>query len=506
MECFGSGAPELSEVATLTSPRQSVLVYDRIDANRRNTVLLAVLFAALSLPIIAMVTQYLMLWVAVFILGLTHMLWGDKWTLDVALVATIAVALIATVAYLQYHYASAFLIRNARARPVGRDQERELWQIVENLCIGAGLPQPRVYVTEVSAPNAFAAGLDPGCASLVVSRGLLMLLDRRELEGVIAHELSHIGNHDTRLGSILMAGLGVLRLPLVVVMGVFRFLFGIHPIVGAGALLYLGGGLAVVLAITLDLLVREPTVGALLLILVGLPFYVVLGAPVVGQIIRLAIWRQREFLADADAALLTRYPEGLARALVKIDATANPDARVGAATAHVYFVNPLPPNAVWWDRMFSTHPPVEERVALLVNMGSGIDSAVLDSAREAAARFLHNWRPPIAEEPASQTDATHIDRLAPVHADVESGVSRRIAGYRLAGPSTTLYESPDETSAELAHFEGGTLITVSGLEGDFLRVITTDESFGYVLRTAPMTPVEIPEPGGPGADPEVPGL
>src|SRR3990172_13429639 len=379
--------------------QERVLIWDRIDANRRNSRLLVLAFEAVFLPVAAYLAMYLMLWVAMVLgvmavgIGLAEVFSGDgAWLAGFAAVdAVISVLVVLAVAYLLFRFASAIVLRLSGARPVTQAEEPELWRTAENLCIGAGLPQPRLHVVESGAANAFATGLDPARASLVVTRGLLGLLDRRELEGVLAHELAQIANYDTRLGTLLAVGVALLRLPLGIVIAIFRFLFRIHWAVGWGLLLYLGlPVLATIpfgISLVDDMFAEDTLAGVLFTFAMVLPFYVFLGAPALGLLIRQGVLRQREFLADADAVLLTRYAEGLARALTKMGAAAGPRLKVGAATAHLYIVDPLPKDAPWWDRAFSTHPPIEERVALLAGMGGGIVPSVLEVARTAGAQF-----------------------------------------------------------------------------------------------------------------------
>src|SRR5436190_15275676 len=200
-----------------------VLVYHRIDANRRNTRLLLLAFAFLLLPLAYGVTQL----IVPFFFYRTFLTLGgaqarlnlpsiEASTLTIVLLALVVAACVAFVGYLLGTY---FVLRLAGGHQVNRQEEPVLWRTVENLCLGAGLPEPTVYLVESSAPNAFSTGRDPGHASLVITRGLLRLLDGRELSGVLAHELSHIGNRDTDLSILLAALVATLRLPLAALEG-----------------------------------------------------------------------------------------------------------------------------------------------------------------------------------------------------------------------------------------------------------------------------------------------
>lgn len=229
-------------------------------------------------------------------------------------------------------------IANAGAVPADEAQYQELHRIVENLAITAGLPKPRVYIIDDPAPNAFATGRDAKHACVAVTTGLLAMMDRAELEGVLAHELSHVGNRDILVMTVAVVLVG--------------FISGLANM--ALHLSYFGGG---------DNRDRGP------LIAIATVFAMIL-APLGAQLIQLAISRKREFLADASGALLTRYPEGLASALQKIGSYAAPMERASATTAHLFISNPFGAHEAgkFFATLFSTHPPVEERVAALKGM------------------------------------------------------------------------------------------------------------------------------------------
>jgi len=300
--------------------QQPVLIYDRIDRNRRNTLLLLVTFvvflAGLSIAI-------------GIVLGLPF---------PYAPLLIIPFLLFAIVSY----YSSASIALGiSSAHQATKEQEPQLYRTVENLCIGAGLPMPKVYVIEDGSPNAFATGRDPDHAAIAVTRGLLQKLEPLELEGVIAHELSHIGNEDIRVMTIVVVLVGIAALMADLMFRLTYF--------GAGARRSnrgKGGGAAVLIIYAIAI------PGAIL-------------APIAAQLIRFAVSRQREYLADASGALLTRSPEGLARALEKIAADPEPLESANKATAHLYINNPLREHQSWLNNLFSTHPPIEDRVRLL---------------------------------------------------------------------------------------------------------------------------------------------
>ena len=389
---------------------QPLLVYDRIEENRRRTFLLLVWFGILLVPIVAYLLVCLIV-SAEFLLGT-----GGSVSQELAAIFRWLVwvpFLVLLVVGLEFYFSTRLLVRWSRARSLRKDEEPELWRTVENLCIGAGLPPPRLYVVEVRAPNAFAAGLDPKHSVLVVTRGLLEKLDHVELEGVLAHELSHIGNYDTRLKTVVAVLLSTLRLPLEILKSPFGFLQARRTLAGTVVLfpflilpvLVIGSFFLIILPLfyglshtglfgwieeTLKTVPRPPTWDSLPIIILlflaefaiflpfWFPFYLFLLAPYLGGHVIRAISIEREFLADADAVLLTRNPGGLARALAKIAATDSSTwMEVNPAVAHLYIVDPSPLCRSWWDKNLSTHPPIEQRLARLVELGATLEASTL---------------------------------------------------------------------------------------------------------------------------------
>ena len=231
------------------------------------------------------------------------------------------------------------MLAQSRAREVADDEEKVLHDVVETLALGLGIQSPKLYLIEDPAPNAFATGRDPAHASVAVTRGLLDTMDRSELEGVIAHELSHVGNRDIR------------------VMLLVTVLVGTVALLSDWLLrsMWWGGR-------SRD---RDRSGGGVLLI-VGLILAVL--TPLIASLIQLAVSRQREYLADASGAFLTRYPEGLANALRKIAADEHVLSVANKATASLYIANPLKDHPFQFDHLFDTHPPIEERIKRLEAM------------------------------------------------------------------------------------------------------------------------------------------
>ena len=237
-----------------------------------------------------------------------------------------------------YWYSDKITLALNRAKQIKREDNTELWNIVENLSITGGLPMPRLAIIDDPAPNAFATGRDKGHAVVAVTTGLLQVLNRSELEGVIAHELSHIGNRDILLSTVVVVLVGFIS----IIADMFlRSMFWGGRRNNEGK----GGGLIVILGIILSIL-----------------------APIFATLIQLAISRKREFLADASGALLTRFPDGLANALLKISQYSRPMTHANTATAHLFIVNPFGGSGLGakMKSLFSTHPPVEKRVQALL--------------------------------------------------------------------------------------------------------------------------------------------
>jgi len=239
-----------------------------------------------------------------------------------------------------YWYSDKIVLAMTRARPIEKKDNPELYRLVENLCITAGLPLPKIYLLEEAQPNAFATGRDKNHAVIAVTRGLLEKLERSELEGVLAHELSHIGNRDMLLQTIVVVLAGV-------IINLSNFFLRMS---------YFGGGRR-----------RNDNNSGGMSILALLGIVAIILAPLAATLLKLAISRKREFLADATGALLTRYPEGLARALEKISADPNPLRVASNSTAHLFIASPFrgKQSVSWFTKLFMTHPPVEERIKAL---------------------------------------------------------------------------------------------------------------------------------------------
>lgn len=243
--------------------------------------------------------------------------------------------------FVSYFWSDKIVLGVSRAKPISKKDNKELYRTVENLTIAAGLPLPKIYIIDDTAPNAFATGRDPKHAAIAFTSGILDKLNKQELEGVTAHELSHVGNRDTLLMAVVSVLVGTIALLADFFMRSMWFGGNRDDRGDRGNQIFL------VLAIVAAIL-----------------------APIVATLIQLAVSRKREFLADASGVLLTRYPEGLASALQKISSDREPLEVANRGTAHLYIVNPLKGRDVagFMANLFNTHPPIEARIKALHEM------------------------------------------------------------------------------------------------------------------------------------------
>jgi heat shock protein HtpX len=244
-------------------------------------------------------------------------------------------------AFISYYFSDSITLTMSGAKEIERNDNPELFNIVENLSIAGGLPTPKIYIIEDSAINAFATGRDPKHAVVCVTTGCLQRLEKVELEGVLAHELSHVGNYDIRFMALVVVLVGTITL-----LGDWMLranFFGRRNKDDENS-----NGIFMIIGIILALL-----------------------SPIIATLLQLAVSRQREYLADSSGALLTRYPEGLARALEKIQKDTEPLEAANKATASLYIANPFKegqPSRTWFANLFNTHPPIEDRIKRLREM------------------------------------------------------------------------------------------------------------------------------------------
>ncbi|MCF7794842.1 M48 family metallopeptidase [Patescibacteria group bacterium] len=263
-----------------------------------------------------------------------------SWYMNDSSILIIAVLISVLASFFSYYNSHKILLNMAKARELKFEDNKEIYRLVENLCITAGLPLPKIYIIDDPAPNAFTTGRNKEKAVIALSAGLIQKLDKSELEGVIAHELSHIGNRDMLFATLVTVLVG----SVVILADMLRY-----------SLFFKGGDSK-----------KNPI---FLVILIA----VIIIAPIFAYMIKFAISRKREFLADADGALLTRYPEGLANALEKISADENSLKHANSAMAHLFIASPLKDKKgkkrkSLFKKAFMTHPPIEERIAKLRSM------------------------------------------------------------------------------------------------------------------------------------------
>jgi heat shock protein HtpX len=301
-------------------------LYEQMAANRRKSVALCAFFILLILAL--------------------GFVFGEVAPEARAFILPLAVLISIVGPTVSYYNSDKIILKMSKARPATREENLFLQNTVEGLAIAAGVPPPKIFVIEDTAPNAFATGRNPEHGVIAVTTGLLAKLDRRELEAVLAHEMSHIKNYDILLGSLAVVLVGVVALLSDWMLRSMRF--GRYqrrrsaPSRRAGGQ---GGAIIIIIALLLALM-----------------------APVAAQLLRLAVSRKRELLADANGAFLTRYPEGLVNALKKLYDDPEPLEVANKSTAHLYIVNPLREYGGFLNHFFSTHPPIEERIAALQRM------------------------------------------------------------------------------------------------------------------------------------------
>lgn len=293
-------------------------IYSQIDSNKRKSILLLSLFIVLIAAVGYWASWYFE---------------AGSGILIVALIIAVGMAL------MSYYQGDRIALAVARAKPMAKEDNPYVYRLVENLCITVGIHVPKIYIIQDSALNAFATGRDPQHASIALTTGIIEALENEELEGVIAHELSHVKNYDIRLATIVIVCVGLIAL-------IADF---------TTRSMFFGGRRSN----------SDNRNAAGILLIIGLIFAIL--APIAAQLIQLAISRKREFLADASGALATRYPEGLARALEKIGASEQPLRAANRATAHLYIASPFKADgfAQKAATIFSTHPPLAERIKRL---------------------------------------------------------------------------------------------------------------------------------------------
>jgi heat shock protein HtpX len=296
-------------------------MYSAIAANKRNTIFIIGGFVALLTA--------LSIW------------WGQASGNGSSALLIVGFVLVYTL--IQYFAASAFAVAASGAIEITKSDNPRLWRTVENIAISQGMPMPKVYIIPDEAPNAFATGRDPNHAVVAATSGLLQIMDDKELEGVMAHEMGHVKNYDIRVSTIV---------------------FGLVSAIG----LLADFAIRMAFYSNFNRDSRDSNAAALQLAFWAVGIVASIIAWLIGPLVSAAVSRQREYLADATGAEITRYPEGLASALQKLGQYGRPMRRPSKSMAHMYIADPIKPGLV--ERMFSTHPPIGERIARLKKIGS----------------------------------------------------------------------------------------------------------------------------------------
>jgi heat shock protein HtpX len=447
-----------------------VLVYDQIATNERRALILLAIYALIALPSMLYASAA---GVALFALATSVRSGADGPRIAPTLplsfadfvIATAGLAIVLLFGLLLFAYwaGSGLILTAVRARALDEREEPELRRVVDNLCIGSGLPPPRLYLLEEAAPNAFAVGNDPHHAAIVVTRGLLELMDRDELQGVIAHELSHIGNRDTAVSSLLVVLTGLLHFPRVGIMSLFQNSSRPAEDVQFSGWLYLTfiflwtiGGLPTSRAVSsLGRDVERMSAQVVAALPFALPalalLYVIFVAPWLADLARAALSREQESRADADAALLTRNPQGLAEALAKIQGATEAQVFSATAVSQLCIVDPLGGDS-------RTHPAIRTRIVALSMMAGTIIPADLEAAAAAGAAWA-------GEVPAAAVVAR--------------------GAFRLTG-DCTLYDGPNFAARQIGELRAGAIVVLVARHADFFRVITPADTFAFLQVRTPM--------------------
>lgn len=307
--------------------------YSRIDENTNQTILFVAVFILFLIFIVCIVDLFLL---------------KNHFVSGVFLVSLIIVN------FKDYVFSDRLILKNNKAYRLDRERNEELYEIVENLCAIAGLPLPEIYSIDNSAINAFTIGMNPKKASIVFTRGVLERLDRSELEGVVSHELAHIQNNDIMLSTILAFLLGFIRS---IVDLAKRLIDSLMEFISSGD--------------SIESLIKMFFVSIFYSFILSMLLLVLLLSfiPVIEELIFYKISRKREFLADAEGVLFTRYPAGLRKALEKISLDSETLTTANSSTAHLYIASPFQDNLKsWWRKLFHSHPPIEKRIEVLKEM------------------------------------------------------------------------------------------------------------------------------------------
>jgi heat shock protein HtpX len=445
------------------------LPLDRAADNRRRTRALGILLCLAAFPAVAFVGQYIAF---VFLLWMLPVFGGWLgWVAFFALDALLVVALLAGAYAWMYRNATRDLLREVRALPLLDDPDHELRRASENMAIAAGLPPPILYVIEAPGPNLLAVGTRPDGTAIIATTGLLVLLDRRELEAAVAHATAAIANGDTRLDTLLAAGIRWLRLPGTLVargfMALARFA-GRFGFAGWGCFIGLVAWLGIPLLLSIAWGFQDPDIRPLAVISAAFLVYVFAGAPIIAALLARLVMRERKHLADAEAVQLTRYPVALVRALAKADAAGSTYAAARPETANLHFLDPVLGGG-WLVRLLNSHPPAASRIAAAERLG-----AVVPPDEASGAAGLGRMYAADVPRPEERGQSPAAETL-----DAVPRQPSRLELIRVV-EDTLLLEQPAPSARVRSRISAGTRVTVLAEVPGYLEVVTPADQFGFI--------------------------
>ena len=481
----------MSQVSPL--PVHAVLPLDRAAENLRRTRRLLWLFGLIAFPSIAYVGQYLAF---VFLLWMVPLFGALGWVAFLALDFALVIALMAFTFRWLYSDATRRLLKAVRAQPLLANDEAEFRRMAENMSIASGLPMPTLFVIEEPAPNLLAVGLSPDDSALVATRGLLRALDRRELEGAVAHAFAAIGNGDTRLDTVLATGVRFLKIPPNFVVWACRGLGRIAArfgIAGWGCLFALAAWMLIPLALSMIWGLTDPDFWWICLIALGFLVYVFFAAPLFAALAARRIGRERKHLADAEAVQLTRLPVGLARALAKVDAAGSAYPSVRVEAANLYFADPIPRGAGWWALVTDSHPSATERIEVASRLGGQVPPGEIAEATLQGAALASRETSVVqlaaAAPPVERTATTELEPATTALAAAELG---KLSLIKLL-EDVPLLTSPTMGSDGRGFIAAGTRVTILDDAGNFFQVVTPDDRIGWISKRAQFEHLGRPE-------------